>query len=311
MSSVFGHRPGAIYEDRAYSFRERVPSIKILAAFVVGIGCAAAVAKAPALWSGSGETAPAATSPVKSAEPAKPADAKPSVAPAAAVATPPAAAESAPAPAFKREAKTRHVRVIAPDRVPPPANAALASSDPAPQETTGSSSADTNSGAAPRETMAAVQPEAVPMPPPRPAELPIASAPERAPAPAPSLHAAAPAPSAAPAIESASKPAQAAGGDSEAREAAAQKAKAAREAKRARLAKLAEKRARQARTLQAQNEADGFSLARSYTLPDGRRVTVYRRYDGEPGRALAFGGDYSRRLGPPPGSGLFSFFGDN
>jgi hypothetical protein len=38
---------------------------------------------------------------------------------------------------------------------------------------------------------------------------------------------------------------------------------------------------------------------------------VYRRPDDEQGRALAYGGDYGRRYAPPPGSGLFSFFGAN
>jgi hypothetical protein len=33
--------------------------------------------------------------------------------------------------------------------------------------------------------------------------------------------------------------------------------------------------------VEERNEADGFSLVRSHTLPDGRRVTVYRKYDSE------------------------------
>jgi hypothetical protein len=317
MSSVFGHRPGAIYEDRAYSFRQRVPSVKILAAFVVGIGCAVLATKLPAMWSETPASWPAATSaakPTATAKPAEPKAASTSSAPAAtraaAPATTPAAAppESAPAPVFKRDTKTRHVRVIAPDRVPPPANAA--GEERAAESGRGEiAAADTNIGAAPRDTFAATpQPESVPMPPSRPLTSQNGLAEADAPA---SAAAGAPSVPALPIVETPTKPRHAAAAD-EARE-AAQKARAAREAKRAKLAKLAaEKRARKARsqTLQAQNEADGFSLNRSYALPDGRRVTVYRRYD-ESGGALAYGGDYSgRRFAPPAGSGLFSFFGN-
>jgi len=42
------------------------------------------------------------------------------------------------------------------------------------------------------------------------------------------------------------------------------------------------------RSLHARNEAEGFNLVRSRVLPDGRRVTVYRRYDEPPARMLAF-----------------------
>jgi hypothetical protein len=51
------------------------------------------------------------------------------------------------------------------------------------------------------------------------------------------------------------------------------------------------------RTLQARNEAEGFGLVRAYRLPDGRRVTLFRRYDGP---ALAYGDLRSpRRMGGP------------
>jgi hypothetical protein len=41
------------------------------------------------------------------------------------------------------------------------------------------------------------------------------------------------------------------------------------------------------RSLQADNEADGFNLVHAYRLQDGRRVTVYRRYD-EDTTAMAY-----------------------
>lgn len=44
--------------------------------------------------------------------------------------------------------------------------------------------------------------------------------------------------------------------------------------------------------LQARNESEGFSLVRSRVLPDGRRVSVYRRYDEAPARVLAYVDDY-------------------
>lgn len=55
-------------------------------------------------------------------------------------------------------------------------------------------------------------------------------------------------------------------------------------------------------SLQAQNEAEGFSLVRSHRLPDGRRVTVYRRVlDEGSSRAMAYGDPYrSRRMSLSP-----------
>jgi hypothetical protein len=41
---------------------------------------------------------------------------------------------------------------------------------------------------------------------------------------------------------------------------------------------------RRPRDVEARNERDGFSLVRSRVLPDGRRITVYRKYDDNSGR---------------------------
>jgi hypothetical protein len=44
-----------------------------------------------------------------------------------------------------------------------------------------------------------------------------------------------------------------------------------------------------AQSLQAQNEAEGFRLVHQRILPDGRRVSVYRRYNEPPANIMAYG----------------------
>jgi len=59
-------------------------------------------------------------------------------------------------------------------------------------------------------------------------------------------------------------------------------------------------------SVQARNEEEGFSLVRGYRLPDGRRVTVYRRVE-ESAPAMAYDDDRPRRgFLPPAFSGFAS-----
>lgn len=68
----------------------------------------------------------------------------------------------------------------------------------------------------------------------------------------------------------------------------------AREARRLSRAERRAERRRLARapaqSLQAQNEAEGFRLVHQRILPDGRRISVYRRYNEPPANIMAYGG---------------------
>jgi hypothetical protein len=286
LSSIFGHRLAAIYQDRAFAFRPRAPWLAIGAAFVVGAVCAITAMKV----SGSSD--------------------RPAQATASQIAPKPGSPMSAQVAAGRTEPAAKPVRVIAPDVVPPPPNVTAAAAREAGAErpkpaiianTPDAATADTNVGAAPRETIAEPGPaDNVPMPPPKPAELRMASAPEAAPAGvgdaprAPSAATApAPAAGAAPpsvqpeAVEPTAKPTR-----REARQGRAAR-REVRRLQREEARRLAQDRSH---ALHERNAADGFSLVDAYRTRDGRRVTVYRRYDDDRSAgAVAYGEDRSRR----------------
>jgi hypothetical protein len=283
MSSVFGHDPAAVYRDRVYALRPRASWLAIGAAFAVGVGAAVAVMKMPA--SLSDEPAKATASQDAS---------KPATPPAQGVAGRAETAAKAP------------VRVIAPDAVPPPPNVtALATREapraqPKPAVAGSPAAADPNVGMAPRDqAVDPTQADAVPMPPPRPAELRIATAHESTPdgatvqpaevaSPASTTSAVAP-PAAAAALPQAQEP-TAKPTRKEARPARREARRAEREDRR----RLAQERTRY--------EAEGDR----YRAYDGRGYMVPRRYDDDRGRAMAYGG-YDYRPGARGFFGLFDF----
>jgi hypothetical protein len=286
MSSIFGHDLAAVYRDRAYTLRPRASWLAIGAAFAVGVGATAAVMKVP----------------VNSDQPATATTAR-SVSKPAASPTPTETGKSI-------AAAKPSVRVIAPDVVPPPPNVTAAATREATRSQTraaaNSAVTDPNTGAAPRDQITESTPDQiVPMPPPKPAELRLATGPGSTPespsalapsppvnagtaaAPPPASSTAAPAP---PAQEPAAKPSR-----KETKAARREARRLEREERR----RLAQERAR---ALQGRDEADDFSVADGYRTRDGRRYTIYRRYDDDRSRAMAYGDDYYR-------SGRRGFFG--
>jgi hypothetical protein len=278
MSSIFGHDLAAVYRDRAYALRPRGSWLAIGAAFAVGAGAAIAVMKIPA--SPSGEPAQAMAPQTVS---------KPGTPPAQGAAGKSETAAKAP------------IRVIAPEVVPPPPNVTTAVTREAPRPQPKTAAVDTgavtdpNVGAAPRDQVVDAAPAGiVPMPPPKPAELRVSAANQ-----SPPDGAAAPPPASATAAlepqlqEFQAKPTR-------------EQAKAARrEAKRLEREERRRWAQERSRALQERQEAEGLSPADSYRARDGRRYTVYRRYDDDRSRAMAYGDDY--RPGRRGFFGLFDF----
>lgn len=307
--------PSSVLAQQPNSWLRRSSALKMAgAAFLAGAVLAGLALKLPGR---SGEpataTAPAAataTAPQPAAAPASPAVAAaakpdaPTARPAQAVpceqqawpyvdkscgTAKPRLAATGPEPASGAPA-----RVIAPEReAVPPAN-----------ETT---TADTNSGEAAANpepvTFPATEPEAqrlarlarVPLPRPRPAGL-VPPA-EAAPA-VPGVTVAAPrAPKRAPVV-AATDPDE----EPDAVTAVEPSKPALRESRHSRRASRRAERRRLARApaelLQEQNEADGFQLVQQRMLPDGRRISVYRRYEEPPPR-MAFGEPFRRPFSWP------------
>jgi hypothetical protein len=275
MSSIFGHDLGAVYRDPAYALRARASWLAIGAAFAVGMGAAVAVMKVPA-----GQTEePTQTTASRGAT-------KPSVSPARAVAD--RADTRAKAP----------VRVIAPDTVPPPPNVTMGRQAPRAQQpktlAVEDRPADPNAGAAARDQVAdSTASDAVPMPPAKPSELRAGAA--EAPTDASTTGATAALPPPLPPAASVETPAQEPGAKLTRREAKA----ARREARR--LAREERRRMAQERLRARQERFE----AENWAPPLGRGYTIYRRYDDDRGRAMAYGDEYRR--GRRGFFGLFDF----
>ncbi len=277
MSSIFGHDLGAVYRDPAYALRARASWLAIGAAFAVGVGAAVAVMKVPASQTEEPTQATASRGATK-----------PSASPARAVADRTDTRAKAP------------VRVIAPDVVPPPPNVTAASGREAPRAQQPKPPAaddrpvDTNVGVAARDQLAnSTASDAVPMPPPKPAGLRVGAV--MPPADTSTTGATAALPPPLPPAASAELLAEAPGAKPTRRELKA----ARREARR--LAHEERRRTAQER-LRAREER--FE-AEDWAPPPGRRYTIYRRYDDDRSRAMAYGDAY--RPGRRGFFGLFDF----
>jgi hypothetical protein len=293
MSSIFGHDLAAVYRDRAYALRPRGSWVAIGVAFAVGAGAAIAVMKMPA--SSSGEPTPAVASQTVS---------KPGMPPAQGAAGKSETGAKAP------------IRVIAPEVVPPPPNVTTAVTREAPRPPPKTGAADTsavtdpNMGAAPREQVVDATPAGiVPVPPPKPAELRASAANQSTPnSPAlPPAAAASLAPNGGGAI--APPPASATAAlepqpqEFHAKPTREQTKAARREAKRMEREERRRWAQERSRALQERLEAEGLSPADGDRARDGRRYTVYRRYDDDRSRAMAYGDDYR-----PARRGFFGLF---
>jgi hypothetical protein len=288
MSSIFGHDLAAVYRDRAYTLRPRVSWLAIGAAFAVGVGATAAVMKVP----------------VNSDEPA-------TVTASRSVSKP--AASSAPTDTGKSVAAKPSVRVIAPDVIPPPPNVTAAATReaarPQPRAAADSAVTDPNTGAAPRDQIAeSTPPQIVPMPPPKPAEPRLATGPAPTPETPSALPGTSPSPPANAGTAAVPPPASSTAAlEPPAQEPAAKPTRketkaARREARRLEREERRRLAQERARALQQRDEAADFSVADGYRTRDGRRYTIYRRYDDDRSRAMAYGDDYYR-------SGRRGFFG--
>jgi hypothetical protein len=195
---------------------------------------------------------------------------------------------TSPARAVADRTETRAkapVRVIAPDVIPPPPNVTTASGREPP--------ADPNAGVAARDQLAhSTVLDTVPMPPPKPAELRVGVA--GAPADAATTGAAAALPPSPPPAASVEPPAQELGAKMTRRETKAARREARRLAREERR-RMAQERLR---AWQERYEAEDWA-------PPGRRYTIYRRYDDDRSRAMAYGDEY--RSGRRGFFGLFDF----
>ena len=278
MSSIFGHDLGAVYRDPAYALRARASWLAIGAAFAVGVGVAVAVMKVPASQTEEPTQATASRGATK-----------PSASPARAVADRTDTRAKAP------------VRVIAPDVVPPPPNVTTGSGREAPLAQQPKTLAaeerpvDTNVGVAARDQLAnSTASDTVPMPRPKPTNLRAGAVVPPADTATTGATAALPPPPPLPPTASVEPPAEAPGAKPTRREVKAARREATRFAREERRRMAQERlRAREERF-----EAEEWA-------PPGRRYTIYRRYDDDRSRAMAYGDEY--RPGRRGFFGLFDF----
>jgi hypothetical protein len=285
MSSIF----------EAPASRSRGPLLKIAGAFAAGIIVAAAMMRVHAELP--------VSKPMASAPQARPAQVQQTAAKSA-EASSPAAPAVAPKVAETREASAKPAEALpCEQRTWPYVDGACAEADTNTGQSTRPVRVISTDKTAPATTTAATppqdaepQPTAVPPPAQIAAGDVTAAAPVQAPAPMPAVApaqavsgavAAEPSPPRpSPVVRDVAKSAASRDASTAAGERAAAKT-AKRDTKRSKPAENTVRSARSSSPLQRadamreRNEADGFSVVQSRVLPDGRRVTVYRKFDDD------------------------------